>query len=133
MKISGAVLVIALGGCSAATMKPAPMAGASSCSAACEAHLERCNQAFANFPERGAIECPTEFNRCLKACSGPPAVPRGLASLQGFATPVAAPDNKVNSVSSKEAKLRELKHLYDEGLLSEDVYRARQTVILAEP
>jgi hypothetical protein len=36
-------------------------------------------------------------------------------------------------VASKEARLRELKHFYDEGLVTEDVYRDRQKAILAEP
>jgi hypothetical protein len=39
----------------------------------------------------------------------------------------------VGAVSSKEAKLRELKHLYDEGLVTDDVYKDRQRAILSEP
>jgi hypothetical protein len=35
--------------------------------------------------------------------------------------------------ASKEAKLRELKHFYEEGLVTEDVYRDRQKAILGEP
>jgi hypothetical protein len=48
--------------------------------------------------------------------------------LSAHAAPAAA-----NPSAAKEAKLRELKHFYDEGLVSEDVYRARQAAILAEP
>jgi hypothetical protein len=36
-------------------------------------------------------------------------------------------------VSSKETRLKELKHLYEEGLVSDDVYKERQRAILAEP
>jgi hypothetical protein len=39
----------------------------------------------------------------------------------------------VRAVSSKEARLRELKHLYDEGLVTDDVYKDRQKAILSEP
>jgi hypothetical protein len=39
----------------------------------------------------------------------------------------------VHAISSKEARLRELKHLYDEGLVTDDVYRDRQMAILSEP
>jgi hypothetical protein len=43
----------------------------------------------------------------------------------------AAP--RASAVASKEARLRELKHFYEEGLVTEDVYRERQTAILGEP
>jgi hypothetical protein len=36
-------------------------------------------------------------------------------------------------VSSKEARLKELKHFYEEGLVSDDVYKERQRAILSEP
>jgi hypothetical protein len=36
------------------------------------------------------------------------------------------------AASSKEARLRELKHLYDEGLVTDEVYKARQMTILSE-
>jgi len=44
------------------------------------------------------------------------------------APPAAAPPAPVaassaRTTASKEARLRELKHFYDEGLVSEDVYR----------
>jgi hypothetical protein len=39
----------------------------------------------------------------------------------------------VHAISSKEARLRELKRLYDEGLVTDDVYRDRQMAILSEP
>jgi hypothetical protein len=45
--------------------------------------------------------------------------------------PAAA--GSVQPPSSKELRLRELKHFYEEGLVTEEVYRARQTAILAEP
>jgi hypothetical protein len=41
--------------------------------------------------------------------------------------------SSLHAVPSKEARLRELKHFYEEGLVSEDVYRERQKAILAEP
>jgi hypothetical protein len=47
-------------------------------------------------------------------------------------SPQAVPGT-VRAVSSKEARLRELKHLYDEGLVTDDVYRDRQKAILSEP
>jgi hypothetical protein len=45
------------------------------------------------------------------------------------AVPAAAPPAPV----AKEARLRELKHFYEEGLVTEDVYRERQIAILGEP
>jgi hypothetical protein len=52
------------------------------------------------------------------------------------ATPNSSPQptpGTVSSDSSKEARLRELKRLYNEGLVSDDVYRDRQKAILSEP
>ena len=110
-----------------------PQVSDSDCTASCSAHFEQCPQIFASFPERGAIECPAEHDRCLKACA---------SAAKSVRTPVVAPPRApVASTTSaagaataaKEAKLRELKRFYEEGLVSEDVYRARQSAILAEP
>jgi hypothetical protein len=59
----------------------------------------------------------------------PPAPPDAPAA----AVPAPSAASSVHAVASKEAKLRELKHFYDEGLVTEDVYRDRQKAILAEP
>jgi hypothetical protein len=48
------------------------------------------------------------------------------------ASPQAA-SGTVRAVSSREERLRELKHLYDEGLVTDDVYKDRQKAILSEP
>lgn len=45
----------------------------------------------------------------------------------------APPPAAVRAVSAKEAKLRELKHFHDAGLVSDEVYIDRQKAILAEP
>jgi len=52
-------------------------------------------------------------------------------ALNATAAQVAA--SPARTVASKEARLRELKHFYDEGLITDDVYRDRQKAILAEP
>jgi hypothetical protein len=44
-----------------------------------------------------------------------------------------APQGAAHAAPSKEARLRELKRLYEAGLVSDDVYRHRQEAILAEP
>jgi hypothetical protein len=104
----------------------------SDCTASCSAHFEQCPKIFASFPERGAVECPAEHDRCLKACA---------STAKSARTPIAAPPRvsaaaapaAAAASAAKEAKLRELKRFYEEGLVSEDVYRARQSAILAEP
>jgi hypothetical protein len=133
-----------------------PEVSEADCTAACNAHYEQCPKVFAEFPERGAVECPAEHNNCLKTCANahppghvaaapaklppaaPPAAPAPTAAAPVVAAPVAAAAVPVaaspaRAELSKEAKLRELKHFYDEGLVTEDVYRDRQKAILAEP
>jgi hypothetical protein len=119
-----------------------PEVSESACTAACDAHFEQCPQIFAGFAERGAIECPAEHNHCLQSCATRrPAVrtaatPAVLTASQMPAAATAAPQamsGAVRAVSSKEERLRELKHLYDEGLVTDDVYRDRQKAILSEP
>jgi hypothetical protein len=105
----------------------APEVSEPACTATCDAHFVQCPKIFANFPERGAVECPAEHNQCLKACkSAPAAAPAPVPPA-----PVAA--SVASAGASKEARLRELKHFYEEGLVTEDVYRERQTAILGEP
>jgi hypothetical protein len=119
----------------------APDVSDADCTASCNAHYEQCPQVFAAFPERGAVECPAEHNNCLKTCAN--AHPSGhIAAAPAAKVPPAAQPAAVTvpvagsparPESSKEAKLRELKHFHDEGLVTEDVYRERQKAILAEP
>jgi hypothetical protein len=129
MKNASAALALILGGCGTMPMQlvRAPEVSEPACTASCNAHYDQCPSVFANFPERGAVECPAEHNQCLKACaSAPPAPPAPVPPA-----PVAA--NSAHAAASKEARLRELKHFYDEGLVTEDVYRERQNAILADP
>jgi hypothetical protein len=137
MKIEIAVLAFILTGCGNLPLVPGqgPQVSDSDCTASCSAHFEQCPQVFASFPERGAVECPADRDLCLKACASaakparmPVAAlpPVSAASTAGIA---GAP----GASAAKEAKLRELKRFYEEGLVSEDVYRARQSAILAEP
>jgi hypothetical protein len=117
----------------------APEVSDAACTASCDAHFQQCPQVFAGFPERGAVECPAEHNNCLRACanSHPPghiaATPATPAAVVTPAVPVPAAPSSGRAEASKEAKLRELKHFHDEGLVTEDVYRERQKAILAEP
>jgi hypothetical protein len=128
MKNASAALALVLSGCGGPLqLVRAPEVSEPVCTANCNAHYDQCPQVFANFPERGAIECPAEHSQCLKACkSAPAAAPAPVPPA-----PVAA--SAVHAGASKEARLRELKHLYEEGLVTEDVYRERQTAILGEP
>jgi hypothetical protein len=127
MKSATAALALILCGCGTVQLVRAPEVSEPTCTATCNAHYDQCPQVFANFPERGAVECPAEHNQCLKACkSAPPAAPAPVPPA-----PVAA--SVASAGASKEARLRELKHFYDEGLVTEDVYRERQTAILGEP
>ena len=134
----------------------APEVSDADCTASCNTHYEQCPQVFAAFPERGAVECPAEHNNCLKTCANAhppghiaaaPAAKVQPAALQAVPAPAAAPvvaapvaavtmpatASPARAEVSKEAKLRELKHFYDEGLVTEDVYHDRQKAILAEP
>jgi hypothetical protein len=122
MRMGVAALALILNSCGSLPWAPDSEVSEAACKASCDAHLERCPQVFAGFPERGAVECQAEHDRCLKSCAA--VQPRVHARS-------APPANE--AATSKEAKLRELKHLYDEGLVSDDVYRARQAAILAEP
>jgi len=146
-------LVLILSGCG--TVPPVPWARGpevsdSACTASCNAHYEQCPQIFERFPERGAVECPAEHSNCLKVCENAKAAPRAAATPPAVPPPAPAPApvapaapapaapaavaaSPGRAVASKEARLRELKHFYDEGLVSEDVYRERQTAILSEP
>ncbi len=127
MKNAAAALALILSGCGTVQLVRAPEGSEPTCTATCNAHYDQCPQVFANFPERGAVECPAEHNQCLKACkSAPPAAPAPVPPA-----PVAA--RVASAGASKEARLRELKHFYEEGLVTEDVYRERQTAILGEP
>lgn len=154
MKMAAMALCLFLSGCGAAAQwVRAPPVSESDCIASCNAHYAQCPQIFAGFPERGAVECPAEHNSCLKSCGrgsrstraaatpaapAPPAAERAATSPRpavvdaAAALPASPPTNAV-AVASKEARLRELKHFYDEGLVTEDVYRDRQKAILAEP
>ncbi|HWS64524.1 MAG TPA: hypothetical protein VN325_17335 [Steroidobacteraceae bacterium] len=127
MKNAAAALALILSGCGTVQLVRAPEVSEPTCTATCNAHYDQCPQVFANFPERGAVECPAEHNQCLKACkSAPPAAPAPVPHA-----PVAA--SVASAGVSREARLRELKHFYEEGLVTEDVYRERQTAILGEP
>jgi hypothetical protein len=134
MKNASAALALILSGCGGPMqLVRAPDVSEPACTATCNAHYDQCPSVFANFPERGAVECPAEHNQCLKACtSAPPASPAPVPPAPAPATAAAAASS-AHASASKEARLRELKHFYDEGLVTEDVYRERQTAILGEP
>jgi hypothetical protein len=122
---------------------PGPEVSEAACTASCNAHFDQCPQIFAGFPERGAVECPAEHNNCLRMCEKHHAAARPAATRPVIAasevpavsaspSPQAVP-GPVRAVSSKEARLRELKHLYEEGLVTDDVYKDRQKAILSDP
>jgi hypothetical protein len=146
-------MTLVLGGCASGPLPWAqgPQVSEAACTESCNAHFEQCPQVFAAFPERGAVECPAEHNNCLKACASNrapsaaatstvsrpsntgtpvPAAPPAPAPAQASAV---APAPNPQHAATKEARLRELKHLYDEGLVSDDVYKERQRAILSEP
>jgi hypothetical protein len=143
MKRSIAAMMLILGGCASGTVTlpwaQRPALSESACTESCDAHYDECPQVFANFPERGAVECPAEHDNCLKRCESrrvsasttPPAIvsrPADVPTAAAAREPV-----KATPMSSKEARLKELKHLYEEGLVSDDVYKERQRAILSEP
>jgi hypothetical protein len=142
MKNLAAAFALALGGCASVPWMQGPEVSESTCTAACDAHFEQCPQVFAGFSERGAVECPAEHNKCLQSCATRPPAAR-TAATSPIVTPTQMPaataasprpaSGSVRAVSSKEEKLRELKHLYDEGLVTDDVYRDLQKAILSEP
>jgi len=127
MKNLAISIALFLGGCGAMPWMQGPEVSEAACTASCNAHFDQCPQIFAGFPGRGAVECPAEHDNCLRACGTHHAVARPAA-----AHPVI-PASEAPAVSSKEARLRELKHLYDAGLVTDDVYRDRQKAILSEP
>ena len=141
MKNLTVAVALVLGGCTSVPSVPwmqGPEVSQSTCTAACDAHFEQCPQIFAGFAERGAVECPAEHNHCLQSCATrrPAATPSVVTPAQMPAAATASPQamsSAVRGVSSKEERLRELKHLYDEGLVTDDVYRDRQKAILSEP
>ncbi len=148
MKKTAIALSLILSGCGTVQWVRAPQVSESECTASCNAHYEQCPQIFAGFPERGNVECPAEHNNCLKACTNGPRASRAAAgrpapapaatssppaAVASAAAVPASPTTSYAPIASKEAKLRELKHFYDEGLVTEDVYRDRQKAILAEP
>jgi len=140
MKKAAAALSLILTGCSTAPWVRAPVADEAACTSSCNSHYAQCPQVFAGFPERAAVECPAEHNNCLRACAKgrPAAVAAAPPPVMAPPAPAGPPSasasaNCDHAASSKEARLRELKHFYDEGLVSEDVYRDRQKAILAEP
>jgi hypothetical protein len=132
-----AMAAILLTGCSAGVMRPwsqAQQVDESSCLATCEKHDQECPKIFAAFPERGAVECPASHADCVESCKAtsvavtpsPPTTPSPPRTSQPAAT--QPPTN-----TSKEAKLRELKRLYEQGLVTDEVYKERQLAILSEP
>jgi hypothetical protein len=134
MKNLAAAFALVLSGCGSVPWMQGPDVSESTCTAACDAHFEQCPQIFAGFPERGAVECPAEHNKCLQSCATRHPAAR-TAAMPAVVPPSQMPatPGTVSGDSSKEARLRELKRLYDEELVSDDVYRDRQKAILAEP
>jgi hypothetical protein len=133
MKNGAAAFVLILTGCGTVQLVRAPEVSEPTCTASCDAHFVQCPKVFANFPERGAVECPAEHNQCLKACEGAQGPARMAAAPRAASPPAPGAAGAASAVASKEARLRELKHFYEEGLVTEDVYRERQTAILGEP
>ena len=144
MKKAAAALTLVLSGCGTVQWMRAPDVSEADCTAACDAHYGQCPQVFAGFPERGAVECPAEHDNCLRACvnqhaSAHPAAatlvtkPSAPPAAAAAVDPAPSAASSLHAVPSTEARLRELKHFYEEGLVSEDVYRERQKAILAEP
>ncbi|MDP9065101.1 MAG: SHOCT domain-containing protein, partial [Pseudomonadota bacterium] len=140
MRMTAVAMTLSLSGCASGTVTlpwaQGPSRSNSECTAACDAHYAECPQIFAHFPERGAVECPANHSDCLKICAArqesriaapvPPSPPAPAA-----VAPVKPPGPV--RVDTKEGKLRELKHLHDEGLISEDIYKERQRAILSDP
>ena len=125
MKSLAVAVLLLLAGCTTAAMRPwtqAQRLDEPSCLASCDVHDQQCPQIFAAFPERGAIECPASHADCVKGCQ---------RAGKAVAAPVNLPPAPANT--TKEAKLRELKRLYEQGLVTDEVYKARQLAILSEP
>lgn len=138
MKSLTVVLAVLLGGCDSMPWARGPEVSGPTCTATCDAHLTQCREVvFAGFPQRGAIECPAEHNNCLRVCAKrhPDVLTSASAPTTGPAkmptNASAAPGSPASM--SREQRLRELRHLYEEGLITEDVYKERQKAILSEP
>jgi len=132
VKYTAVAMTLILSGCASGTLPWAqgPHLSESACTASCDAHYKQCPQVFAAFPERGAVECPAAQKLCLNSCAAQRDDASGGGPSVASHPAVAGPQHVV---SSKETKLRELKLLYDQGLVSDDVYRERQRAILTEP
>ncbi len=145
-------VTLALSGCTVAPGLKGTTLSEPACTDSCSEKFERCPQMFSAFPERGVIECPAARQQCLRACAKHQStVAQGVTAAPVSVTPVtAAPVNSASSSEvnariepasatppparqSMETKLRELKHLHDEGLVSDEVYIERQKAILSEP
>jgi len=138
MRSLTAALAVLLTSCDSMPWTRGPEVSGPACTAACDAHFTQCQEVvFAGFPERGAIECPAEHNSCLQVCTD-----RHPDVRTGAAVSAAGPEKMPTSVTStvcapaatsREDRLQELKHLYEEGLVTDDVYRDRQKAILSQP
>jgi hypothetical protein len=138
MRSLTAAFALLLTSCDSMPWTRGPEVSGPACTAACDAHFTQCQEVlFAGFPERGAIECPAEHNRCLQVCAD-----RHPDVRTGVTVSAAGPEKMPTSVTSavcapaatsREDRLRELKHLYDEALVTDDVYRDRQKAILSQP
>jgi hypothetical protein len=144
MKYLAAAFVLVLTACGSAPWERGSAVSESTCTAACDVHFSECPRIFAGFPERGKVECPAEHENCLRSCSRAHPAPMTsaasraigpLATPASISTPAAAPQPGIACTpsSNKEARLRELQHLYQEGLIVDDVYKDRQRAILADP
>jgi hypothetical protein len=144
MKHLMAAFALVLTGCGSVPWERGPEVSESGCTAACNAHFSECPRIFAAFPARGAVECPAEHESCLRSCSSAhPAASIAAASGGINASPIPIPTSApapappsavaCTPSSNKEARLRELKHLYEEALIVDDVYKDRQREILGEP
>lgn len=133
MKLVIVAACMALTACTIGPLGKATAVNESECTVACSAQFERCPAMFSAFPERGAIECPGARQQCLHACVRLPVAVAPRAMPQVVPTPVAREPPVATQQTSKEARLRELKHFHDEELITDDVYRERQTAVISEP
>jgi hypothetical protein len=145
MKYLTAAFVLILTGCSSVPWERGSEVSEATCSATCDAHFSECPRIFAGFPARGAVECPAEHENCLRSCTSAHSAASTSAAPAGInaavmPAPTSAPDPPPQPAalvcvpaSNREARLRELKHLYEEGLIVEDVYKDRQRTLLGEP
>lgn len=133
MKYLVAAMALYVSGCASGTLPWAqgPHLSESECTASCTAHDAQCPQVFAAFPERGAVECPAEHKICLQSCESSRAAATSAAPTTAVPAVATAPSSQ-RAPPSKEARLRELKHLYEARLVTEDVYKERQREILSE-